>query len=190
MALPQLSLHTPIGAITVSAEADAVVAIDWGWGRDQEPTPLLVQAKAWLDAYFDGEIRPMTLHLAPFGTPYRQRVWSTICAIPPGDVQTYQAVARLAGGSPRSVGGAMATNPIPILIPCHRVVGAGPQGGSAIGGYSGGEGIETKRFLLGLERRALGRLPGEPPSEALVKPPAEPRPQTDLFRTRADGTTR
>ena len=175
--LPQLSLHTPAGPITVSAEADAIVAVDWGWGRDQDPTPLLLRAKAWLDAYFDGEIGPMTLPLAPAGTAYRQRVWSTICAIVPGQTQSYQAIAQLAGGSPRSVGGAMAANPIPILIPCHRVVGSGPRGGSTIGGYSGGEGLETKRLLLDLERRAIASA-----SDVL--------PDAELRRNRVNGNTR
>jgi methylated-DNA-[protein]-cysteine S-methyltransferase len=178
--LPQLSLHTPIGPITVSAEADAIVAVDWGWGRDQDPAvPLLLRARSWLHAYFDGEAGAMDLPLAPAGTAYRQRVWSTIGAIAPGETRSYQAVAQLAGGSPRSVGGAMATNPIPILIPCHRVIGSGPPGRGAIGGYSGGEGIATKTFLLDLERRAAAsRVPGEQRLEA------------GIWRHRADGTTR
>ncbi|WP_419760261.1 methylated-DNA--[protein]-cysteine S-methyltransferase [Acidisoma sp.] len=158
--MPQLSLHTPIGPITVSAEADSIVAVDWGWGRDQDPVPLLLCAKAWLHAYFDGEMEPMTLPLALLGTVYRRRIWSVVGGIAPGETLSYQAVALIAGGSPRSVGGAMAANPVPILIPCHRVVGTGPRGGSAIGGYSGGEGVETKNFLLDLERRATVRRPG------------------------------
>jgi methylated-DNA-[protein]-cysteine S-methyltransferase len=152
--------------MTISSE-DAIVAVDWGWGRDQDPTPLLLRAKAWLQAYFDGEIGPMTLPVAPVGSPYRQRVWTAITAIPPGTTWSYQAVAEAAGGSPRSVGGAMAANPLPLLIPCHRVVGRGPGGRATIGGYSGGEGIETKRFLLELERRATGgsaaSRPADPP---------------------------
>jgi methylated-DNA-[protein]-cysteine S-methyltransferase len=151
--LPQLSLHTPIGPLTISAEDEAIVAVDWGWGRDQEPTPVLQAARAWLHRYFDGAVEAMTLPVAPFGTPYRQRVWQTICDIPLGATRSYLAIARLAGGSARSVGGAMATNPIPILIPCHRVLASGPRGTLLIGGYSGGEGLETKQFLLDLERR-------------------------------------
>lgn len=161
--MPQLSLHTPVGAITVSAEDEAIVALDWGWGRDQEPTPLLLRAKAWLQAYFDGEAGAMDLPLNPAGTPYRQKIWRYICEIPPGSVASYRMVAEAAGGSPRSVGMAMASNPIPLLIPCHRVLGQGAGGAYRIGGYSGGEGIETKRFLLALEARAARRAaPGCP----------------------------
>jgi methylated-DNA-[protein]-cysteine S-methyltransferase len=173
--LPQLSLHTPIGPITVSAEADAIVSLDWGWGRDQGSTPLLLRAKDWLNAYFDGEIAPMTLALAPSGTAYRLRVWSATGAIAPGEVRSYQAVARRAGGSPRSVGGAMGANPIPILIPCHRVVGKGPRGATLLGGYSGGEGVETKSFLLDLERRAASRR--------LTMTANRPEPRDDYVET-------
>jgi methylated-DNA-[protein]-cysteine S-methyltransferase len=180
--LPQLSLHTPVGPITVSAEADAIVAVDWGWGRDQDRGPLLLHAKAWLQAYFDGAIGPMTLPLAPAGTDYRRRVWSTIRAIAPGETRSYQAVAELAGGSSRSVGGAMATNPIPILIPCHRVIGSGQRGRGLIGGYSGGEGVDTKRFLLDLERRAVAPVPGTVPDG--------PGLEAELCRNRTNGTTR
>jgi methylated-DNA-[protein]-cysteine S-methyltransferase len=158
------------------------VAVDWGWGRDQESGPLLLAAKAWLQAYFDGEIGPMTLPLAPEGTAYRQRVWSAICAIVPGETWSYQAVARCAGGSSRSVGGAMAANPIPILIPCHRVIGSGSRGRSLIGGYSGGEGLETKRLLLDLERRAVARASGALPDGRNL--------ESDLCRNRTNGTTR
>jgi methylated-DNA-[protein]-cysteine S-methyltransferase len=166
--LPQLSLHTPIGPITISAEDNAVVAVDWGWGRDQMETALLLRAKSWLQGYFDGEVRPMDLPIAPFGTAYRQKVWRTIQEIPLGATRSYQAIARLAGGSSRSVGGAMANNPIPILIPCHRVLGSGPRGTLTIGGYSGGEGLDTKRFLLDLEHRAA--------AQSLAPETAEPPP--------------
>ncbi len=156
--LPQLSLHTPVGDITVSEEDGRIVALDWGWGRDQAETPLLCCAREQLHAYFDGQCLAFDLPLAPQGTPYRRRVWVALQAIPPGQTRTYQDIARTAGGSARSVGGANGANPIPILIPCHRVVATG-----RIGGYSGGDGLPTKRYLLELETRTLAgthRLPG------------------------------
>lgn len=154
--MPQLSLHTPVGAVTVSAEDEVIVALDWGWGRDQEATPVLERAKRWLQAYFDGEPGPMDLPLDPFGTAYRRRVWQVLGEVPLGSARSYRQMAEIAGGSARTIGTAMANNPIPLLIPCHRVVGSGPRGQFLLGGYSGGEGIETKRFLLDHEARIAG----------------------------------
>jgi methylated-DNA-[protein]-cysteine S-methyltransferase len=157
--VPQLSLHTPIGDLTVSEERGAIVAVDWGWGRDQTETPLLARARAQLHEYFDGARVAFDLPLAPAGSPYRQRVWAALQRIPPATTRTYADIARAAGGSPRSVGGANAANPIPILIPCHRVIAT-----TGIGGYSGGDGLPTKRFLLALECRALGRTASRAPA--------------------------
>ncbi|CAH2600900.1 Methylated-DNA--protein-cysteine methyltransferase, constitutive [Rhodovastum atsumiense] len=150
--MPQLSLHTPIGDLTLSEEDGAIVALDWGWGRDQTETPLLLRAREQLHDYFDGLRVTFDLPLEPAGTPYRRRVWQALCAIPPGETRSYADIARSAGGSPRAVGGANAANPIPILIPCHRVVAT-----NGFGGYSGGDGLPTKRFLLDLESRMLVR---------------------------------
>jgi methylated-DNA-[protein]-cysteine S-methyltransferase len=147
--LPQLSLHTPIGSITVSEEDGAIVALDWGWGRDQTETAALCEARAQLHDYFDGKRDSFTLPLNPAGTAYRRRVWQALCDIPYGATRSYGEIARVAGGAPRSVGQANAMNPIPIIIPCHRVLAS-----NGIGGYSGGEGLDTKRFLLALENPA------------------------------------
>ena len=147
--MPQLSLHSPIGDLTVSEEAGAIVSLDWGWGSDQTETPLLDQARRQLFAYFDATLTEFALPLAPPGTPYQRRVWQALCAIPYGRTSTYAEIAARAGGVARSVGQANGNNPIPILIPCHRVVAAG-----GLGGYSGGEGLDTKRWLLALESRA------------------------------------
>jgi len=143
-------MHAPVGDITIFADADAIVALEWGWGSVQDPSPLLRRAKAALDAYFDGEALPDDLPLNPAGTPYRKKVWTALRAIPAGQTRSYQDIARIAGGSPRSVGGANAANPIPIFIPCHRVLAT-----TGLGGYSGGEGLATKKALLALEQ--LGR---------------------------------
>ena len=150
--MPQLSFHTPLGAVSVSEEDGAIVAFDWGWGRDQAQTPLLLRAREQLHAYFDGEITAFDLPLAPFGSPYRRRVWAALCAIPYGQTRSYREIAAAVGGSARSVGGANGANPLPVLVPCHRVVGA-----SGLGGYSGGNGLDTKRHLLSLEARVASR---------------------------------
>ncbi len=156
--MPQLSLHTPVGDITVSEDDGAIVALDWGWGRDQDPTKLLLAARAQLQAYFDGDSLQFDLPLAPYGTEYRKRVWRELRQIQPGRTNTYAGLAAIAGGSARSVGTAMATNPIPILIPCHRVVAS-----AGLGGYSGGDGLPTKLFLLDLERRSAAPIEDDQP---------------------------
>ncbi|MBC9208458.1 methylated-DNA--[protein]-cysteine S-methyltransferase [Roseomonas aerophila] len=155
--MPQLSLLTPLGALTLSEDEGAIVALDWGRGRDQEETPGLRAAADQLQDYFDGQRAEFDLNLAPFGTPFRQRVWAALRAIPAGETRSYGDIARLLGSSARAVGQANSENPIPIIIPCHRVVGSG----GLLGGYSGGEGPETKRYLLELERRALRLTPGQ-----------------------------
>lgn len=144
--MPQLSLHTPIGDLTVAEEDGFIVSLDWGWVRDQVHTAVLDNARDQLHAYFDGDLTTFNLPLAPAGSAYRRMVWQALCEIPYGETRSYQAIAAKAGGSARSVGQANGRNPIPLLIPCHRVVAA-----SHVGGYSGGEGLITKRWLLALE---------------------------------------
>lgn len=160
--MPQLSLLTPLGDITLSEEDGAIVALDWGRGRDRAETPLLRRTAALLQDYFDGTVGPDGfdgLPLAPQGSPFRQRVWEALRRIPAGETRSYLDIAREVGcASARAIGGANGANPIPILIPCHRVVAAD----GSLGGYSGAEGQATKRYLLDLERRAL---PGRPPSK-------------------------
>jgi methylated-DNA-[protein]-cysteine S-methyltransferase len=147
--VPQLSFRTSLlDVLTVTEEDGAVVALDWGWGRDQQETPLLLEARAQIEAYLDGERRGFDLPLAPRGTAYQRRVWAALCDIPHGQTRTYMQIAAVAGGVARSVGGANRSNPIPILIPCHRVLAS-----ASLGGYSGGSGPETKARLLQLEQR-------------------------------------
>ena len=167
--LPQLSLHSPVGDITISEEDGSVVAIDWGWGRDQDATPVLIETRRQLHLYFDGKLTVFSVPLQPLGTEYRKRVWHALMLIPVGETRSYAALAASAGGSARSIGGAMANNPIPIIIPCHRVVGA-----SGPGGFSGGDGLPTKRFLLALEHRAAGRAPAAA-IPAVITQPAQTR---------------
>jgi methylated-DNA-[protein]-cysteine S-methyltransferase len=149
--MPQLSLHTPLGEVTISEDGGAIVALDWGRGRDQEATPLLREACDQLQDYFDGKRMSFNLPLAPEGSDFQKRVWAALCAIPPGETRSYADIARTIGSAPRAVGGANGANPIPLFIPCHRVIAAD----GSLGGYSGGDGPATKRFLLDLESRAL-----------------------------------
>jgi methylated-DNA-[protein]-cysteine S-methyltransferase len=86
--VPQLSLHSPIGDISVSEEDGAIVAVDWGWGSRQSATPLLHRARDQLHAYFDGMLTGFDLPLAPPGTPYQRRVWQALCAIPYGGTRS------------------------------------------------------------------------------------------------------
>ncbi len=144
--MPQLSLHSPVGDITVFEEDGAIVSLDWGWVPYQETSPPLEAARKQLQAYFDGILTAFDLPLAPPGTDYRRLVWQALRDIPYGETRSYQAIAAQVGGSARSVGQANGHNPIPLIIPCHRVVAT-----THIGGYSGGDGLPTKRWLLALE---------------------------------------
>lgn len=150
--MPQLSLHSPLGPLTLSEEDGAIISLDWGWGRDQTETPLLSQACSWLDTWFDDPATQgaFPLAMAPFGTAYQKKIWAALCTIPVGQTLTYGALAAQVGGSAQSVGQAVGRNPIPILIPCHRIVAQ--QG---LGGYSGDGGVEDKAWLLRLEGAEL-----------------------------------
>jgi methylated-DNA-[protein]-cysteine S-methyltransferase len=109
--------------------------------------------RAQLAEYFAGRRRDFDLPLAPAGTPFQQRVWQALRAIPYGRTESYGALAARLGqpGAGRAVGLANGQNPIAIVIPCHRVIGAG----GALTGYGGG--LERKRWLLALEASAAGR---------------------------------
>ncbi len=108
--------------------------------------------RAWLDQYFEGRL-PDRLPLAMYGTEFERRVWTALLEIPPGATSTYGAIARQLGvpGAPRAVGLANGSNPIAIIVPCHRVIGSS----GALTGYGGG--LERKRWLLAHEREQYGR---------------------------------
>lgn len=152
--MPFISLNTPVGPLTVFADDEAIVAVDWGWPPEntEPPGALLERARDQLEAYFDGSLQHFDLPLIPHGTPFQRKVWAAIAAIPFGKVRSYGDLARELESGPRSIGGACGRNPIPIIIPCHRVLGS--NGG--LGGYSGMDGIDTKRQLLSLEGVVLG----------------------------------
>lgn len=151
--MPQCSLATPTGTLVVTESGGAIVDISWGEppAGGEEDTPLLREARRQLARYFAGEPVAFDLPLRPSGTPFQQAVWAQMRAIPYGEVRTYGDLARALGSAPRAVGTACGRNPIPIMIPCHRVVG----GGGRLTGFSGGKGVETKQALLAIEGAVL-----------------------------------
>lgn len=155
--LRRLTVASPLGPLTVSARGPALVALDWG-GRGDTPAddPLLADAARQLAAYFSatgGGFR-FDLPLAPAGSEFQQAVWHFMLAIPAGQTRTYGEAAAAIGGEARAVGQACGANPLPVIIPCHRILAAG----GAAGGYSGKGGLATKRWLL---RHEGARVPPE-----------------------------
>ncbi len=141
------AIETPIGPLTLEADENAVTAIRFSAGGAQDASPLLDAAEAQLREYFAGARRTFDLPLAPHGTAFQQRVWAALRAIPYGETRTYGELAAAIGNpsASRAVGMANHRNPIPIIIPCHRVIGAN----GTLTGYAGG--LEIKRRLLALE---------------------------------------
>lgn len=157
---------SPLGKITLACDEDGKNLVGlWLEGQkyyqgtvseavlEHAAVPLFDTVKKWLDRYFSGQKpQPEELPLAPFGNKFRQEVWELLCAIPYGEVTTYGSLAKKIAVklnkdrmSSQAVGGAVGHNPISIIIPCHRVVGAN----GSLTGYAGG--IATKIKLLELE---------------------------------------
>ena len=155
MAVDQITVASPVGDLVVSELGGRIVAVDWGRAVRETETSLLAAAAQQLDAYFYCGLKRFELPLAPAGSRFQQAVWREMRRIPFGRARSYADLARAVDSAPRAVGGACARNPIPILIPCHRVVSAAGR----IGGYSAPGGLDVKRFLLELEGIAPGRLP-------------------------------
>ena len=149
--------RSPIGSMLLAATEDALIGA-WFEGQKYyaegvgdsccEENAVLLAAKGWLDRYFAGKKPEISeLPLAPMGSAFRKSVCAQMCAIPYGETVTYgQIAARLNCRSAQAVGGAVGHNSISVIIPCHRVLGAG----DSMTGYAGG--IDRKQFLLELER--------------------------------------
>ena len=145
------SFDTPLGPMALGAEGDAIVRLYLPHAPIprlmSRPTPLLAEGTKQVLEYLAGTRRDFDLPLAPQGTPFQQKVWAALRAIPYGQTRSYKDLAR-AAGCPRgfqAAGQANHRNPIPILIPCHRVIAAD----GTVGGYGGGEAL--KRALLAIE---------------------------------------
>lgn len=142
--------NTPFGHITIAADGEAITRIAFGSVKlEGEPTPSVLTNKAAneLQEYFAGKRQVFDLPLAPAGSEFQREVWAALERIPYGETRSYKDVAVALGkpGASRAVGGANNANPLPVVIPCHRVINAN----GTLGGYAGGE--KVKRFLLELE---------------------------------------
>ncbi len=147
----RLVCDSPFGFLTLVEEQGRIIALEWGGHSSGKPSKALADARRQLAAYFAGKRREFDLALAPKGSAAERLVWQALIDIPYGKTRSYGELARELGLSPRHVGQACGRNPIPILIPCHRVVAAD----GALTGFSAPGGIETKRRLLQLEGALL-----------------------------------
>jgi methylated-DNA-[protein]-cysteine S-methyltransferase len=148
--MPEITVPSPVGPLCLAESDGHITRLGW-YGASpsrSEETPLLREARRQLAAYFAGKLRDFDLPLALAGSPFQQSVWRAMQRIPYGATRSYGELAHETDSAPRAVGGACASNPIAIIVPCHRVLAAGGR----MGGYSGGRGLATKRFLLELER--------------------------------------
>jgi methylated-DNA-[protein]-cysteine S-methyltransferase len=150
--MPRLSIDSPLGRLTLREEEGRLTAIDWrGKHAASDETPLLLEAKRQLAAYFAGDLRAFDLPLAPAGPAFEQQVWKLMSEIPYGETRSYGDLARALAAPARDIGEACGRNPLPIVIPCHRVMAAEGR----LGGYSGGRGTATKLKLLTFEGALL-----------------------------------
>jgi methylated-DNA-[protein]-cysteine S-methyltransferase len=144
-------VESPVGRLALQADNEVLTGVRWASpgerSRDRTPSAVLDEAARQLDRYFARKLRRFDLPLAARGTDFQNRVWAMMRDIPYGETATYGGMAMALGSGPRAVGMACATNPIPIVVPCHRVLGSGGKEG----GFSGGRGLSTKRQLLALE---------------------------------------
>lgn len=142
--------NTPIGVITITASENAIAGVNFGSAATGEvnETQLIKKAYMQLSEYFDGKRRSFDLPLEPEGTEFQKSVWNALLMIPYGRTRSYKQVARLVGNENacRAVGLANNKNPIPIFIPCHRVIGAD----GSLTGFAGG--LDIKEKLLSIER--------------------------------------
>lgn len=145
-------MASPLGRLGIEAR-DALTNIDFVSAHTPLRAPATALARrvcAQLQAYFKNPVARFRLPLAPAGTDYQQRVWRAMSKIPAGEARRYGDLARQLKSAPRAVGGACRANPVPIIVPCHRVVAANGDGGYM--GATHGPRLNIKRWLLAHER--------------------------------------
>ena len=137
------SLHNKFGWFSLVEEGGQITKLLWEDRTEGYRSDVLKEGLNQLDAYFAGQLTQFDLPLAPIGTDFQQQVYRIMQDIPFGEVLTYGEVAKKLGVPAQPVGQACGSNPIPVIIPCHRIVGTGN-----LGGFSGLGGVETKVELL------------------------------------------
>ena len=146
----QVSIDSPLGPLALTSDGEFLIGLDIGTRVSEPSSDAVIElATLQLDEYFAGRRTAFDLPLKAQGTPFQQSIWSALQDIPYGQTTSYGELGSAIGkpGSARAVGGAVGANPLPIVIPCHRVLASDRR----ITGYSGGEGIPTKEKLLNLE---------------------------------------
>lgn len=188
-----LGMATPIGRLYLAATPRALIRIELPSARAElrlnvwlalhfpmapkrnGVNPILKRAASEIAAYFTGGLTDFTVAVELWGTPFQTAVWKTVAAIPTAETRTYSEIAAAVGRpkAVRAVGAAQAANPLPIVIPCHRVIAASGQ----LAGYSGG--LAAKQWLLDHElgQRERGATVAAPrPRRPVSGPAAKPRP--------------
>ena len=137
----ELTIQSPFGALTLTEEEGRIARLRWG-GKGADDTPLLIEAASQLDEYFAGTRRAFDLPVA-FRPGLQGAVMRAMCGIPFGETRTYGDLAASLGAPAQAIGQACGGNPVPVIVPCHRILGA-----SGLGGFSAPGGVETKVALL------------------------------------------
>ncbi len=156
-------MPTPIGTLELVEQGGAIVRITArGPGAISAPptNAILAAASEQLARYFEGRLETFAVPVDPEGTPFQRRLWAALREIPYGETRTYGQLATQISSVARAVGQACGANPVPIVIPCHRVLAAHGR----IGGFSFPRGTNSKRRLLALEARHTGLFADLPPA--------------------------
>ena len=151
--MPSLSFNSPIGNLTVYEQRGAITNLSWERETNKDVSSLLIETEKQLQEYLNGTRTNFDLPKKPYGSEFQLRVWQEIAKIPYGQTISYRDLARKLSSSPRPVGTACGKNPIPIIIPCHRIIAKTGH----LTGYSGRGGLDTKKLLLKLETKLCSR---------------------------------
>ena len=150
MTFAQISFDSPIGWITIQSEGEKITSLTMSHkDTNLGSSKVLAEAKRQVLAYLGGKLTKFDLPVHLVGTEFQKSVWKVIAKITFGKTLTYGDIASKIGNpqASRAIGGAVGSNPVPLIIGCHRVLGSNKK----ITGYSGGDGIPTKEWLLDLE---------------------------------------